>query len=161
MRVLLNLRMGPSSLELVELPRGLDLGPRPLSAHGQTHGMSPAPDRAHIPQPLNVVLHYAPRVVLYRHGRQLGRQGRDRLRRDGAESGARVDRVFGHDALGKLRAETVEALECFLRDSVLLDGLRGWERKHSLERVTLTSFNSWKFTPNICTYMRLVGAIFV
>jgi hypothetical protein len=59
-------------------------------------------------------LNRPPRVALDGHCRQLGRQGRDRLGRQGAHLGARVDVVLGENSRRSLRAEGVEGLERFL-----------------------------------------------
>ena len=76
--------------------------------------MSPTAVCTHVTQPLDVVLECPPRVALNGHGRQLGRQGRDGLGRQGAHLGARVDVVLGENARRRLRAEGVEGLERFL-----------------------------------------------
>lgn len=57
--------------DLVELPRGPDLCPRPLSAHRQVHGVTLATVRAHVTQAFNIVLYFFPCIVLDLHRRQL------------------------------------------------------------------------------------------
>jgi len=90
-----NTSSSASPFHLVVLPRGLDLVPRPLAAHRQAHRVPPATVRAHVAQPLDVVLHDAPRVVLDRHRRQLGGQRRHDLGRQRADFGLRLYAVLG------------------------------------------------------------------
>jgi hypothetical protein len=69
---------------------------------------------SHVSQALDVVLDYAPGVVFYRHGGELGREGRDGLAGQRFESGEGMYAVLGEDPGGGLRPEGVEALESFL-----------------------------------------------
>lgn len=97
-------------IDLVELPRRADLGSRPLAANRQAHGVSPTPVGTDIPQPLDVILDYFPRIVLDRHRGQLGRQRRDRPLWQHAHLRPRVDAVLGEDSFRYLRADSVEGL---------------------------------------------------
>lgn len=76
--------------------------------------MSPAPVGSHILQSLDVVLHNLARIVLDRHGRQLGRQLDHRFGGERFDALSREDGIFGHDAFGGLRAEGEEGGESFL-----------------------------------------------
>ena len=109
------------ALHPVEVPGGLYLVPRLLSAHRQAHGVPPALHCADVPQPLDVVLHQLPRVVLDRHGRQLGRQRRDGPLRQGADLHHGVQAVLGEDPRGFLGSEGVECLEGLLDELLLVE----------------------------------------
>lgn len=111
---LVEARPAAAALEVVQLLGGLDLGAGALAADGQAHGVAAAAVGAHVAQAADVVLHDAARVVLDRHVGQLRRQRRDRLGRHRPHARLRVQRVLGHDARRRLRAEPVEALQRFL-----------------------------------------------
>ena len=77
--------------------------------------MPPTTIRAHITQPLYILLQQPPRIVLYRHGRQLGSKTCYCFGWEGANLCARVDVKLGEDARRLLRPQGVKVLEGFLR----------------------------------------------
>lgn len=87
---------------------------RTLAPHRQAHGMSSTTVRAHILQPLDVILHNLARVVLNRHSGQLGRKLEDRLGGKRLDALAWEDGEFGHDAFGGLGTDGEERGESFL-----------------------------------------------
>lgn len=89
------------------------LCPRPLSPHRQSHRMPPPPVRAHVPQPLDVVLQLPPRVVLQRHLRQLARQVVNLLLGQRAHARRIVDVEARHQFRAGLGPESVKAAQGF------------------------------------------------
>lgn len=102
------------TLDLVEPVGRSILVARTLAPHRQAHGMPPATIRTHILQSLNVILYNLARVILDRHGGQLGCELEDRLGRERLDALAWEDGEFGHDAFGGLVADGEERGESFL-----------------------------------------------
>lgn len=84
--------------------------------------MPPATVRTHILQSLDIILHNLARVILNRHGGQLGGELEDRLGGKCLDALAWKDGVFGHDTFGRLRADGEERGESFLLVILLADG---------------------------------------
>ena len=73
--------------------------------------MPPTPVRAHIPQPLDVVLHLALQVRFDRHLRQFAGQTVDLLLAQAADARGLVDVEFRHELRADLGAQAVEGFE--------------------------------------------------
>ena len=96
-----------------ECPKPTHLCPRPLAPDRQPHRMPPAPVRAHVSQPLDVLHQLAAQVVAQRHLRQLRAQVRDLLLLQRAHARIAVDVELRHQVLARLRSEAVEGFEGF------------------------------------------------
>lgn len=73
--------------------------------------MSPPPVRPHIPQPSDILLHSAPRIVLNLHARQLRRQVHDGAVLQRADCRPRVDVVARHYGRADFCADAVEGAQ--------------------------------------------------
>lgn len=90
------------------------LSPRPLSSHRQSHSMSPSAVASHVLQPLDVILHLFPQLILDFHGGQLGCYCGDGSRRKSIQSSSGENVELGEDARGLKMSDAIEALERFL-----------------------------------------------
>lgn len=89
------------------------LRPRPLPPNRQSHRVPLAPVRAHLAQPLEVVVQLPPQIVLQRHFRQRASQAAHLLVRQRADARVLVDVEARHQVRAGLGSEAVEGFERF------------------------------------------------
>jgi hypothetical protein len=88
-----------------------DLCAGSLTTDGQTHGVASSSVCSHISQTLDVVLQFPPQVVLNSQVLEFCREVVDSTVTKTLEFCGVVNGKTSHEALGDLRADTVEALE--------------------------------------------------
>lgn len=89
------------------------LRPRPLPPNRQSHRVPLAPVRAHLAQPLEVVMQLPPQVVLQRHFRQRASQAAHLLVRQRADARVLVNVEARHQVRAGLGSQAVEGFERF------------------------------------------------
>jgi hypothetical protein len=118
----------------VQLPRSLDLAPRPLPSHWQAHSMSSPPVTSHIFQSQDIILQLFPCIALDGHGRELSCKSCNCLRIQIVESRAWMDREFCKNTARVLVAQSIEALQRFLE--------RGLDTRFARREVCLEQGNA-------------------
>lgn len=97
--------------------------------------MPPSPICSHVFQPLYVILHLSPQVILNLHGRELRGELQDRAVLKSADLGPRMDVESRHDALRHFGADAVEGFEGALA-MVRRAGGSTWRRVNAPSRAT-------------------------